>query len=197
MLLQEEYIQRHSIDVPLIVCTNFGNVIFRHDDFRYLVAHLEWKYYSWHVGNFKIDIYNPVYNGYTEGRLLNSYDDITIEWDNYQSFFRNWIPLWHGKIQPVTRHESLIACWEIFLYCFDGWLARNATTEFMKLIDETSDFSNPNRVRYIKEAHKYLRLNHEAVAKKFESVILSFSTHYMDWISNLLKNNIEKSKLSC
>jgi len=196
MLLQEEYINRHSMDTPLIVYTNFGNVIFRHDELRYLVARLEWVPYSWHVGHFKIWIYYPLHNRYTD-QIFKPYDDITIEWDNYQSFFRSWIPLWRNEIKPVMQHESFVACWEIFLYCFDGWLARNASPEFMRLIDKTSDFSNPNRIRCVHDAYDYLKLNHQVIAKKFRDAIFAYSTNYMDWLANLFRNNVVKTILSC
>ena len=187
MLLQEEYIKRHSLDILPIVYTSSGSAIVK-DGPHYLILHLEWVPQPWRVGHFKFSTCYPTHNAHL---ISTCYDckDVEIAWDRYEFYFRNWSSV--NNFKPVKNR--LLACWEIFLYCFDGWLARNATPEFMKLVDKTAD----NYDLSIIKAIEYLRDNYSSQFSRFRSQILKHCTdNYMEWLMNLLESNIELSSQS-
>jgi hypothetical protein len=185
MHLQEEYIKRHNLIVPIIKHVSRGSLLFK-GGLNYGLLIIEWKESNRHPGNYFISYYVPLHDGYMSGRFFQRLNesDVELEWDNYTQ----WLVNWCNKITPVTGDKEIVlAIWEIFVYCCDGWLAEFAQPFLEKLLFKSLDkeLSIDDRFVGYQECLVYFTTEHPSIMKAFRNEVLPHINNYSHWLGKL------------
>ena len=190
MYLQEEYLKRHGItDVPIINHVTNGSLLLKIDP-GYLLMTIAWADNNRHPGNYLINHYTPIHNGYVNGFYFNKIvDECEIEWDGYYSYILNWSK---GHINPILDSKELIlSAWEIFVFIFDGKLANlipNAVLDRLiyKSLDE--DLTMDQRFYGYQECLTYMSIEFPFILKAFKYNLLPHVQNYCYWLAKLTKD---------
>jgi hypothetical protein len=199
MILQEEYLKRHRIALPQVHHTlRSGSVIFKIDpessdlQDRWAIVSLRWRDNPHHPGHYEVNVRHPRHNGCIDGNLFDHArgypPDLTLQYEELEKFFLDFATA-HGKIQTVTdRKESTLLGWEIFLYCYDDFLAKSASSVFFSQIEGSidSDLSISERHCHYNSAVNTLMTNFRGVFDIYGAQIHTHTQNNLTWLANLV-----------
>jgi len=203
MRLFEEYFQRHGIKgIPVVRHDNLGALILRTQDSTYwhsswLLVTIKWVDGGIHPGKYVVEFYSPIHNGFTKQRLFQKYNVKELEWDEYEDYFLNWSRSLEGaagarKTPGVVRggNEVVLTAWEMFVYCYDGWFARQES-ELRHYVDRCLDVDLPLAHRYAgyQNCLIYLTARHPNVLKVWKYEVLALVQHYSEWLAALVEKH--------
>jgi hypothetical protein len=185
---QEEYLVRHNLkNVDLIRQVELGHVFF----FRTVGRTIKWTIFSIyrqntinHPWEYKISYQVPVHNGYKDGRLFEKSSlDALIQYEEYEDFVYRCVTLEHEAV--IGKNKAVLACWQMFLVQYDGWLLENASLGLKKLIFNSidSERSIVGRLESYSEAVAILKSKHPSVGRRYEKDVLFYSENYCDWLA--------------
>jgi hypothetical protein len=191
MYLQEEYIQRHGLtDVAVINHVTNGSILLKMDQ-GYILMTISWKESQSSPGHYYINYYTPIHDGYARSRYFHKIPDVEreLDWDEYNSFIYNWSK---GQIDPVIGDkEVILAAWEVFVYCCDGWFVDYGTQTLEKLIFRSLDAESSidQRFQGYQEALVLMSTEFPAMLKAFKYEVVPHVQHYCHWLAKLIKSH--------
>jgi hypothetical protein len=193
MRLQEEYFRRHHIDTPLVNYCNQGSVILRTVDpaiwqNRWVLVTIHWIEHPQHPGFFRIDFSTPVHNGAEKSRFFTRLPSADKEWDEYEDFMLNWVGKLEGVVPVRGNKQIVLAAWEMFVYCHDGWFRRQSY-DLKQMLFNTLDDEMPVNERYsaYQEMVAYFTTQHPALLKTWKYEMLYQVQYYSDWLARLIE----------
>lgn len=133
MNLVSEYLNRHSLKVPVVLSTATGSLFLRSKNSdkrcRWSLVSIDYVAAKYHPGTYRVITMKPIHNGLiAKGRLFDPVASNDLFWDEYESFLLDWAK--DQTLQAVDNEkEVLIVAWEMFVYGGDKRLARFANRE--------------------------------------------------------------------
>lgn len=194
MNLQEEYIKRHSLNIPLITYVSSGSILLRMEQ-SYILMTIKWREEQAHPGHYYINYFTPIHDGYNRFSYFHKIADVEreLDWDEYQPFLYEWSK---GQVHPVSGDLNVIlAAWEIFVYCCDSWLVDYVTPGLEKLIYKSLDDQQTleNRFQGYQEALVAISTEYPYILKAYKQEILPHVANYCHWLAQLIESHGEKA----
>jgi hypothetical protein len=199
MYLSQEYLKRHGLEVKHAVYDEIINLVLRSNNFQWLVLHGEWRPPTLHPGFYVFQMFRPIHNGcersgYGQSKYLESVTEQTvIYWDEFERFVYDWVRKCHslrlrGFSAVEEQREAELACWEMFLYTHDKWLAENMDGKFFDLVMG----STMPGVPLVERRDSYLYAmdmleDHSSAFSALQTVILPYAekNNYSEWLAKL------------
>lgn len=181
MRLQEEYFKRHSLPYNPIYHTKNTQLLLRNKS-NITIMNILWKEPERTTGYYEIFYSKPIHNGYVKGEyFVRTRVDHVVEYEDYFSFITTWAK---SLTLDVVQNINL-ASWEIFVYCFDGWIASNSLeNEIFPTIDpQIPPF---HREANINEFLNYLKTKDQLVYKIYN---IHFKFKHESWLERLIKGD--------
>ncbi len=204
MVLQAEYFQRHGINIPQVCHTRTpGSLILRADDpketdflGRWLIVTMSWREAGNHPGSYDTQFLLPIHNGYKSGNYFTSFrsypSTLNLQYEVFEPFFLDFSQS-HGKLQAISdAREVALTSWEIFLYCYDGYLAaKQSSPALRESIAKSIDFEAPFLERFFSygEAVDRLMTEQRPVFDRYETCIHIHAKRPLSWLANLVNGD--------
>ncbi len=161
MRLHEEYIHRHKLNVPVVRYDSTSQIVLRSKaiPLEWRIITCRWRSDGYHPGYFEVCCKAPVRNGYYKENTL---EDVilpkNIYWDEYESDILRIVDHLKVSFEAVSKRESSMSAWQVFLLIYDSWLANNMKSEFMGYASESVglDIDFISRQEAYKKALSYL-----------------------------------------
>jgi hypothetical protein len=194
MRLNEEYLQRHKISVPIIRHVPLGYLIVRDSsetcfDFStvsWTVLAIRWQDQIIHPGFYKFQFFRPQKATSPDSDCLKQYDkDIELRWDEYESFIWEW----SSKIDPATiindPMEVVMTMWEMFVYSHEIYIA-DRYRNLSNLLFQSLDFTSGLSARY-NSYSRFLKLvdGHESPFNSWSKKLSEVTKNYSSWLAKL------------
>ena len=187
MRLQEEYIKRHGFNFNPIYHVNNANIILKLHSRPQIVLNINWDVTTTRLGHYVFSYVQPNHDGYVDGNyFLPLSDDGYHQYDEYLSFIMRWVK--NLEFVPVKFDEVKLAVWEMFLYCFDGWIAAH---ELEEMIFQTTNLSIPieQRMDAVDLFLDYLVDYDSLVLDIYNSEFKKHEYNYANWLVKLILKN--------
>jgi hypothetical protein len=199
MLPQEEYLKRHRIAETEVHHTlQSGSLVLRVDTknsdlpSRWVMVSLTWRDNPHHPGNYEIKIQTPVKDATSKKDLFQNVrgypPNLSLQYEEIEDFFAEMATA-HGKVTAISANPELaLACWEIFLYTHDSYLAKSCSRKLRDAIETSIDFDLPVQERYYAyiDATNFLMSEHPPTFEKFETCIHIHIKRSLDWLARLV-----------
>ncbi len=140
MSLYEEYLNRHSIDIPVILYNNNTNVYVANDytpvPRRFSIT---WYEQESHPGYFVFSYCELIHNGFESERLAREFiDSGAIYWDHYEGMVKKYVNLMRNDgFRAVSEELQEIASWQGYLTVIDSFLSKEMDTDFFNLVGQS------------------------------------------------------------
>ena len=166
---------RHKLSMPFARYVKQGS-FFLEDHKVGLVVLFRWEQHHRHYGHpgsFAVRYAEPIHNG--GRRPFRYFDTKEYYWDEYEDFLIKWKDSTKYKF-VLGRQRVVLKAWQIFLYCFDGPVARNLATDLL--------YDSVNLELSLRERHKSMQL----VLQRLEEHHKELHRAWQEYASNLLSN---------
>jgi hypothetical protein len=190
MLLQEEYLKRHGINIKPIYYTRKANLVLKLKSRPQVVVELSWENTSRRPGYFVFNFLNPNHNGYLDGNYFIQLGDAHYyQYDEYAAFIIRWS---RGlNFSPIRSNQIRLAVWEMFLYCFDGWIAEHDLEDMAFRVANLS-LSEEERLYELDVFLDYLANYDTLVMDIYNSEFRNYEDYYADWLADLIEFGTNK-----
>lgn len=190
MRLQEEYIKRHNLQYKPIYYAREANLILRIRGRPQVVLNIQWEDRSTNPGFYVFDFLNPTHNGYLDGNYLLG-EKKYHQYDEYASYITRWVR--HLEFEPVKSSEVKLAVWEMFLYCFDGWIAEHSLEELAFRATDPC-LSNEERCEGVDAFLYHLESFDSIVFDIYNVEFRKYEYHYANWLVELIELQQKEAK---
>jgi hypothetical protein len=112
------------------------------------------------------------------------------QYDEYVGFITRWTR--NLNFIPIKSSQIKLAVWEMFLYCFDGWLADHNLEE-MAFRPANLSLSEGERLDELDKFLGYLAKYDTLVSDIYDSEFKKYELYYADWLAELIEFNSEQS----
>ena len=182
MYLCEEYMLRHSIQIPYAKLVDFGATFIKRGDCWNILT-ICWKDPTTHPGYYLVRVVKPIHNGYKADRLFEPVEpDEQVNLEEYEDHFCQWAANFPGKI--ARDEEIKIAAWEIFLYCYDSLLVSYARMEeLLATIDSDALFAD--RLKAVDNTMTKLYDRQPRIVENWSLHMRKYIDHYNHWLPAL------------
>ena len=186
MILHEEYSNRHpDIRVPVVNYSS-SRILLRDDRFGWRLWQIDRRVNRNNPGELVLTSHIPVHNGYVHNRHFACIvDEIEVlDWDKYEDYVFDWISKFPLDAVCQTKEELLLALWEIFSICHDGWIAEKGYHfSAYAALDETKSISA--RIDHLYTFISRLKDFHQDKFDKWMELKLEVGTCSL-WLKKLL-----------
>lgn len=185
MRLQEEYLKRHKLAFKPIYHVRKAHVILKLHTRPQVIVEIKWEETFRHPGYYKFDFINPNHNGYLTGDyFLSLSDPHYYQYDEYDKFIMRWVK--NLNFIPIKFGEVKLAVWEMFLYCFDGWIAEhNLVDKTFRGVDPSlSEEERANEIDYFLD---FLATYDTLVYDIYFSEFGKYEDNYAGWLAELIE----------
>lgn len=190
MRLHEEYILRHSLQVPIIRYDSRSNLFLKTKDapFKWSIFNIIWRPQSGRPGFYEFARMEPLHNGNGSFRCYEK--DKYVYWDQYEVEIAKVVNDYkERKLFPVPSRSRSLMAWEMFLYMYDGWLSERMDARFYQQVErstmETLDI-NSRSIAY-RSANRILSEHYgsEKVVQTLNYQIMPMINGHSQWLENL------------
>lgn len=185
MRLQEEYIKRHNLVFKPIYYVKEANIILNLRSRPQVIVNIKWEETARRPGYYVFTFWNPNHNGYLDGNnFVELGDPHYYQYDEYAKFIMRWAK--GLDFTPVKFDQVKLAIWEMFLYCFDGWIAEHNLEEMtFRALDTTSSLEE--RSNAVDEFIEYLSTYDPLVYDIYFSEFGKYEDNYADWLTEVIE----------
>ena len=191
MNLYEEYLQRHGIKFVAPKHMKKGSLFFRLENngkINWKILTIEYLEDYNHPGKYSFRLIVPVHDALSNNKALFSVDaNVDLEWDEYDIYWRGWTNAIGGETKAIVRNEKdvLLTAWEIYAYCCDSELAKNAADQ--KSLHRSLDLSlsSDDRFEGCLEILAYLSNKYPALMYNWYDYMLPLIRNYSFWLIDL------------
>jgi len=191
MNLCQEYLDRHSIKLPVVHLTSSGYVFLKTKNpknrINWSVVSLAYHDGRYHPGTYSVNWSKPVHNGScSRGRPLDNYDQRRLEWDEYEDYFLNWTKDFKTSRVISDKKEIVIVAWEMFVYSNDTALSNYAHREdFFNSLD--NDLSIEERFEACENVIESMVDDPHSgnLRRNWEREMMLYVREYSHWLAEL------------
>lgn len=185
MRLQEEYINRHNLQYKPIYYVSNANLVLKLKSRPQVVVTIKWEETIRRPGYYVFDYSSPNHNGYRDGNYFLSLGDRHYyQYDEYANFIMRWVK--NLNFIPVKSSQVKLAVWEMFLYCFDGWIAENNLVDLAFQATDSS-LSEEERCDGIDSFLYHLDSYDSVVSEVYNSEFRQYEYNYANWLVELIE----------
>ncbi len=188
MWLQEEYFNRHNIDVSFPLHAKKGSLFLGPtDNFspqKIFFIFFEWEEGRLHPGRYVFSYFRPIHNGCRMHKFFESIKTFNLHSDEYE---KHWIDLnKSNRFSPiVSSNQVQLMSWSIFLFCYDEWASQNGLHDlFFETIDPL--VGENERIVLYKKAILYLRDHYFSIYSNYNNQVLEKVKNYSYWAAKLI-----------
>jgi hypothetical protein len=199
MLLQEEYLKRHGIQIPVVNHTLRDGCLLvknnkpdRHSPNRYIIE-VRWVDEGNHPGNYHITHWKHVHDA--AGRrehFQRTTDPQLVPYDEYEIYLANWMMKEKLRSKSPNSYEAAVVyMWDMFLCCFDSWFAKSANVKtLLKVEAALDDGSKPEgRIVAVQEALVAITHDNQQVFDRWEQNFLPYAKKNFHWLARMLNGD--------
>ena len=186
MRLQEEYIKRHNFNFLPIYHVRKANILLKLHSRPQVVVEIRWDEESGRPGFYKFIFLNPNHNGYLDGNYFLQLNNDThfYQYDQYANFIMRWVK--NLEFVPIKFSQVKLAVWEMFLYCFDGWIVEHNLEE--KVFRGTDlSLTEEERLNGISDFLDFLASFDTLVYDIYCSEFMKYAYDYAEWLAELIQ----------
>jgi hypothetical protein len=114
-------------------------------------------------------------------------DDNYYQYDEYFSFITRWAK--NLEFVPIKSNEVKLAVWEMFLYCFDGWIVERGLEEMVFQAIDLS-VSMEKRMYAVDAFLCYLEDYDSLILEIYNSEFRKYEYNYANWLVELILVNL-------
>jgi hypothetical protein len=197
-LLCHEYLQRHSIKVPLVFHVIKTNVILwqkkEKNKPNWRVLSLNWRSQDYHPGFYEVNYIEAIHNGFVGKKCFNHINRSDIwSWDQYEiNLLKIVKEMSDQKILAKNNTEQLLAAWEMFVFLTDSYLAKKFNYSFFHLLERSTHYSYSLKERKVAFQKAEIILNKDLFISSFWNnriKPISYTTNNK-WLIKLINQNI-------
>lgn len=180
MLLYEEYIERHSLNLNLVKHINHGFLFSRTT--KHAVLSIVWTPPDRCPGYYKFQHHTPVRDAHLKNNLFMPVGPCKIvEWDQYEDEFLKYLK----EYKPIYGiYEVFVMAWEMFVYSYDTWFAtQNYAKEVYATLDQEKSLKE--RVKSIQDFLVFLGDKHVSIKEAWEAGDKKYLSYYCHWICTI------------
>lgn len=184
MQLQEEYIKRHSLNYKPIYYAIDASIILQLHSRPQIVVNIKWEETARNPGCYTFNYLGPNHNGYLYGDyFVQLGDNHYYQYDEYANFIMRWVK--NLNFIAIKSSQVKLAVWEMFLYCFDGWIAEH---DLERTVFQTtnSSLSAEKRSTAIDSFLDYLETYDSLVLDIYNSEFRKYEYNYANWLVELI-----------
>lgn len=185
MRLQEEYIKRHNLNYKPIYYATDASVILQLHSRPQVVVNIKWEETARHPGFYKFSYFGPNHNGYLYGNYFIDLDNQYYKYDEYVNFILRWVK--NLNFVAIKSDQVKLAVWEMFLYCFDGWIVEH-DLERTLFQATNSSLSIEKRSVAIDSFLDYLEGYDSLVSDIYNSEFRKYEYNYAHWLAELINS---------
>lgn len=190
MLLHEEYILRHQLNVQIIRLDPLGSVFLRSVDrpFRWSIFSFRWRDGQIHPGVYDTQEVEPVRNSFDEKHFFRQTFSKQVHVDSFESLILTFATSCKRRnlcAIPVT--ERSLAVWQIFLTIYDKWLAQHMNADFFRLVEESTRLDFDVNRRQIASRNAYSMLNSfPKILDVLSNQLLLLTSGHAEWLEKVI-----------
>lgn len=185
MRLLEEYIKRHNINFLPVYHVSRSNIILKRHSRPQIVLNIKWEEEENRPGYYTFNYFSPNHNGYLNEKYFTQLNENNYyKYNEYASFIMRWVK--NLDFTPVEPNHVKLAIWEMFLLCFDSWIAKNNLEESVFAVIDLS-LTEAARFAAIDNFFDYLKNHHHFVWEIYNFEFQKHEYNYADWLVELIK----------
>ena len=201
MLLYEEYIKRHSLNVASTRYVEKGSFLVKSirkegslTSKDYLLFSIVWQFRPrGEPGKFAVSIFRPKHNG-CDSNLFNTVGEDNIQWDEYEKYLFDLLKITPRRDLLLDGKQIELAFWNIFLYCCDTLIAEKGYYQrFFPTVD--SDLSLTDRYLAFRNALRFLERHDTRCWDIWKSNMADRITNYCHWVGDLVDPSLLSVKI--
>jgi hypothetical protein len=180
MRLQEEYIKRHNLKYKPIYHVKNANIILKSQP--HVIINIRLEDESGRPAHYIVSHLRPNHKGYLNGNYFLKFKENFYQYEEYTSFITKCtktceFPLKFGQIK--------LALWEMFLYCFDGWIVDEILKNFA---EEATQPSCPidKRTEAVSSFLNHLQMQHPLIWSIYNDEFRKYEIDYAEWLVDLI-----------
>lgn len=184
MRLQEEYIKRHNLNLLPIYHVRKANLILKLQTRPQVAVEIKWETTTNHPGYYVIEFKNPNHNGWLDGNYFVPLGDPHYyQYNQYANFITRWVK--NLNFRPIKFSQVRLAVWEMFLYCFDGWVVEHSLEE--RVFPATDPMlSEEERLNGVDNFLDWLAGYDTLVSEIYECEFQKYQYDYAQWLAELI-----------
>jgi hypothetical protein len=195
MLLQEEYLKRHGLTVPVVNHTlRDGCLLVRskmpekYFPNRYIID-FRWVDEGNHPGNYHITYYKCG-DGLRREQFCRFTDPSVVPYDEYEPYLYRWLENQKScQAKSATNYnESIAFMWELFLYAYDSWIAKSAGSTTLQKVEMTidTDLDSDKKVGLINDALISIGKDSSQMMERWDHYFLPYAKKNFYWLARML-----------
>ncbi len=189
MRLQDEYIQRHHLKYKPIYHIRNANIVLKLKVKPPIILNIRWHEPARRPGYYVFDYLSPNHNGYLDGNyFIQLGEKHYYQYDEYASFITRWSR--NLDAIPVKSGQIKLAVWEMFLYCFDGWIAEYNLEDTMFPAADIA-LSNEERCNNIDSFLYHFESSDPTVSDIYNAEFRQYEYDYANWLVELIMSHQE------
>ncbi len=181
MRLQEEYIKRHNLKYSPIYHVRNANIILKSQP--HIVINIKLDDTSSRPAHYIVSHFRPNHKSYLDGNYFFKFKENVYQYEEYTNFIMRLAKA--SEALPIKFSQIKLALWEIFLYCFDGWIVDE---DLKKFATEATRTSCPidKRVEAISSFLNHLQTHYSLVWSVYNDEFRKYETEYAEWLVELI-----------
>lgn len=184
MRLHEEYIQRHKLDIPVVLRDSRSTLFLKTKNapYRWSIFGIVWRHKKHNPGFYQFSQMEPIRNGLG---AFNSVDVNDVYWDQYETELFKIIDRYKGDgFFGVPKDHQILTAWEMFLYMYEDWLSRHMDFQFFRFVDQSTNTAFNLMMRFSAYENAVEMLSeHRNEVRDLEALL--FNGH-SQWLENLI-----------
>jgi hypothetical protein len=191
MYLNEEYIKRNDLKIPLIVWSRRSSVFLRSQTtpYKWYILASRWHDPDNHPGFYDIALNSVLHDGYEDGVLLQNIDKFekchSDQYEKQMLHMVNFCKL--SGLKAIEGKDHTMAAWQIFLMMYDSWMADHMDGDFFKLVGLSLD-SKATRKSRMSAINQAINKVDKRGKDVWVYTMLPLVQDYSDWLVKLIND---------
>lgn len=186
MRLQDEYIRRHNLNYKPVYHVKNINLLLKSQP--HLIINIKLDEASSRPAHYIVNYLKPNHKSYLDGNYFIKLKESGVyQYDEYTTFIMKLVK--SLEFPPIKFGQIKLALWEMFLYCFDGWIVDE---HLKKIVSEIAKSSVPaeKRVEGINSFLNHLQIHHPLIWSIYNDEFKKYETDYAEWLVELVDSKM-------
>lgn len=191
MLLCEEYLKRHKLEVKNVKYANNSSLFFKptNDRVSWLVLNIAWHdgKHGQTPGAFYFNVFRP--QKYYGGEIFQKIEDMEKEvyWEKYEKYILDFAKSLDINDLLTDSTEVYLAAWELFLFSMDAKLTYSKLDS--EILYQSVNLANSNDVRYrhVTKCLEFIYKENSQLYTVWRQEMYPHVANYAYWLIEVLK----------
>jgi len=179
MRLQEEYIKRHNLKYKPVYHVKNTNIFLKSQP--HVIINIKLEDESGRPAHYVVSHFRPNHKGYLDGNYFFKFKENVYQYDEYTSFITKCTKMFES---PLKFEQIKLALWEMFLYCFDGWIVDEILKKFAE--EATQPSCSDKGMEVISLFLNHLQTHHPLIWNIYNDEFRKYEIDYAEWLVDLI-----------